>query len=197
MLLPLRLGPGIADGSVTLAFRRWRRPQVVAGRPYRTAAGRIVVEAVDVVDPAAILDDEALRAGARDAAAVRAALRGSDDLPVYRVTLRPALGPDPREVLAENADLGPDDVAAIDLRLARLDARAAAPWTRAVLELVAARPATRAPDLAASLGRETAPFNADVRKLKALGLTRSLPVGYRLSARGSAYLDLTPEGPAR
>jgi hypothetical protein len=188
MLLPRRLGPGIADGSITLAFRRWRRPQVVAGRPYRTAAGRIEVEAVDVVDPAAILDEEAVRAGAADAAAVRAALRGPADLPVYRVRLRPAAGPDPREELADEAELGPDDVAAIDDRLARLDARAGAPWTAVVLELVAARPGTRAGDLAASLGREKLPFKADVRKLKALGLTRSLPVGYRLSPRGEAYL---------
>ena len=58
-----------------------------------------------------------------------------------------------------------------------------------VLELIAARPAVRAPDLAASLGRETAPFKNDVRKLKELGLTESLQVGYRLSPRGIAYLD--------
>ena len=53
--------------------------------------------------------------------------------------------------------------------------------------LIAERPATRAPDLAASLGRETAPFKADVRKLKELGLTESLEIGYRLSPRGRAY----------
>ena len=57
----------------------------------------------------------------------------------------------------------------------------------AVLRLIADRPATRAPDLAASLGRETARFKADVRKLKELGLTESLEVGYRLSPRGRAY----------
>ena len=56
-----------------------------------------------------------------------------------------------------------------------------------MLGLIAERPATRAPDLAASLGRETAPFKADVRKLKELGLTESLEVGYRLSPRGRAY----------
>ena len=50
-----------------------------------------------------------------------------------------------------------------------------------MLDVIAARPATRAPDLAASFGRETAPFKIDVRKLKNLGLTLSLPVGYRLS----------------
>jgi len=60
-----------------------------------------------------------------------------------------------------------------------------------VLELIAQRPATRAPDLAASLGRETAPFKTDVRKLKELGLTESLDVGYRLSPRGEAYLRRT------
>ena len=57
-----------------------------------------------------------------------------------------------------------------------------------MLELIAARPAVRAPDLAASLGRETQPFKADVRKLKELGLTESLLVGYRLSPRGRSYL---------
>jgi hypothetical protein len=34
------------------------------------------------------------------------------------------------------------------------------------------------------MGRETKPFKADVRKLKELGLTESLEVGYRLSPRG-------------
>jgi ribosomal protein S19E (S16A) len=46
----------------------------------------------------------------------------------------------------------------------------------------------RAPDLAASVGRETKPFKIGVRKLKELGLTESLPVGYRLSPRGRAFL---------
>jgi hypothetical protein len=64
------------------------------------------------------------------------------------------------------------------------------PWTDTVLRLIAERPGVRAPDLAASLGRETLPFKRDVRKLKELGLTESLEVGYRLSQRGRAYLGL-------
>ena len=47
----------------------------------------------------------------------------------------------------------------------------------------------RAPDLAAQVGRETGEFKRDVRKLKELGLTISLEVGYRLSPRGQAYLQ--------
>ena len=46
-------------------------------------------------------------------------------------------------------------------------------------------------DLAAGFGRETLPFKNDVRKLKNLGLTESLEVGYRLSLRGEAYVAAT------
>ncbi|WP_211190943.1 hypothetical protein [Actinomycetospora sp. TBRC 11914] len=62
------------------------------------------------------------------------------------------------------------------------------PWAWSTLRAIAAEPGRRAPDLAAAFGRETAPFKADVRKLKALGLTHSLPVGYELSPRGRAVL---------
>ena len=57
-----------------------------------------------------------------------------------------------------------------------------------MLRTIAERPAVRAADLAASFGRETQSFKLDVRKLKNLGLTLSLEVGYRLSPRGEAYL---------
>jgi hypothetical protein len=60
-----------------------------------------------------------------------------------------------------------------------------------VLATIATHPARRAGDLAAMLGREREPFKLDVRKLKNLGLTLSLEVGYRLSPRGEAYLRRT------
>ena len=60
-----------------------------------------------------------------------------------------------------------------------------------MLQAIAERPAVRAADLAAGFGRETQPFKLDVRKLKNLGLTLSLEVGYRLSPRGEAYLAAT------
>ena len=62
------------------------------------------------------------------------------------------------------------------------------PWTHETLRMIADQPGVRAPDLAASVGRETKPFKIGVRKLKELGLTESLPVGYRLSPRGRAFL---------
>jgi predicted transcriptional regulator len=78
-------------------------------------------------------------------------------------------------------------LATLQKRLVRLDAKG--PWTRATLQLIADNPAVRAGDLAASVARETAPFKIDVRKLKNLGMTESLEVGYRISPRGQQYLD--------
>jgi hypothetical protein len=187
--MQIRFREGVASGAVTLTFRRWKRLQVVVGRTYRTAAGRIVVDAVDVVDPARITTADARRAGFASPPEVRSELRGTPDLPTYRIRFHAAADPDPRAALAADAALDATTVEEIRARLARLDrASSHGPWTAAVLRAIAARPATRAADLAAGFGRETQPFKLDVRKLKNLGLTISLEVGYRLSLRGEAYL---------
>jgi acyl dehydratase len=175
----------IGEGEVTLAFRRWRRPSVKAGGTLRTRVGVLAIESVEVVDEDEVTDADARRAGAEGREALLAALPGEGAL--HRIEFRLA-GPDPRIALRERSDISPTERAQIDARLTRLDAASRhGPWTATVLTLIAERPGTRAPDLAASLGRETARFKADVRKLKELGLTESLQVGYRLSPRGRAY----------
>jgi hypothetical protein len=189
MLFEKRFWPLITDGSITVTFRRWRRCQAVAGRRYRTPGGIIEVERVDIVEASTIDDHDAQRSGYPSAAALVADLRGDESSPVYRVQFHAVDGPDPRAELASAGDLTDADLAEIDRRLDRLDrASSRGPWTRAMLECIEARPATRAPDLAASFGRETQPFKLDVRKLKNLGLTISLQTGYRLSPRGESYL---------
>jgi len=148
-----------------------------------------VIDAVEVVDPKRITAADARRAGFETRAALLAELRGTADLPTYRIRFHAADGPDPRAELAVDTTLDAAAVDEIRTRLARLDrASSHGPWTIEVLRMIAARPATRAADLAASFGRETQPFKLDVRKLKNLGLTLSLEVGYRLSPRGEAYL---------
>lgn len=184
---------GIRDGSITVTFRRWKRPQAVAGRPYRTPAGRIEVTAVDLVAPEEITDRDARASGYASAAALLADLRATPDVPIHRIRFRYLDEPDPRNELAADAALDDEARAALDARLDRLDrASRHGPWTRQVLELIRDRPAVRAGDLADQLGRERLELKVDVRKLKALGLTRSLPVGYELSPRGQAYLDGRP-----
>lgn len=176
----------IEAGEVTLVFRRWRHPRVKAGGRMRTMVGLLAIESVEVVQPEDVTDADARRAGRADRDALLKDVPGQG--PLYRVALRWA-GPDPRIALRERADISPAERDELDRRLARLDAASRhGPWTAEVLRLIGERPATRAPDLARELGREKAPFKRDVRKLKELGLTESLEVGYRLSPRGRAYL---------
>ena len=114
--------------------------------------------------------------------------KGGSDVPLYRVGLTWG-GPDPRIALRESAELTDGDVAALQAKLTRLDrASSHGAWTFETLGLIEQHPQRRAPDLAAMVGRETAPFKIDVRKLKALGLTRSFDVGYELSPRGREFL---------
>jgi hypothetical protein len=189
VLFERRLRDGIADGTISVAFRRWRRPQVVAGRRYRTGAGLVEVVAVDAVTIAGVTDSDAREAGYADTAALLADLTGPDDAPLYRLRLRRVDEPDPRAVLAADDRLDGEALAHLTRRLDRLDrASPVGPWTRATLTAIGERPGVRAGDLAASFGRDTPSFKLDVRKLKQLGLTESLPVGYRLSPRGRAYL---------
>lgn len=192
MLLPPNLAQGVREGTVSLAFRRWRRPDVRPGSQFRTSAGVVRVDAVEPVDPALISDQDAVLAGHPDADSVRRRLAGEAGWTTYRVRLSWA-GEDPRLALRSDDTLSADDVAAIDARLERLDrASSHGRWTMVTLALIGRRPHTRAPDLAQELGRERDPFKIDVRKLKNLGLTISHPVGYELSPRGLAYLARTP-----
>lgn len=189
MLFEARLREGIHDGSITMTFRRWRRSQVVAGGRYRTGLDVIEVQRVDTVKPGAITRADARRAGYPTVAALLADLRGGDDQPIFRISLRRLDQPDPRDVLAATDALDGSDLAEIDARLARLDrASRRGPWTAGTLAQIAASPGVAAPLLAKEWDLPTEVFKRDVRKLKALGLTISLPTGYRLSPRGAAYL---------
>lgn len=183
MLLKVAHLEAIRRGEVSLVFRRWKKPSVKAGGTLNTAVGQLAIDAVDVVE--AVTDAEAMEAGYPDAEAVRRELAGEGTL--YRIRVR-YLGADPRAALRDDTDL-----TGVLEKLARLDARG--PWTRRVLDLIAEHPERRAGDLAAMLGMETQPFKLDVRKLKALGLTESLEVGYRLSPRGEAVRATASSSP--
>lgn len=189
MLLPAPIAQGVADGRIDLAFRRWQVARVKAGSRFVTPAGVVEVTSVTRV-VGDITDAQARRAGFASGPAAMGRLRRTDD-PIFRVGLRWA-GPDPRVALRADDDLSNNDVADLVTRLDRLDARSAhGPWTRAVLELIGRRPAVVSTELAEELGRERADFKLDVRKLKKLGLTHSLDVGYELSPRGRAFLSRT------
>jgi hypothetical protein len=185
-----RLRDGIHCGAIVLAFRRWKRSQVVPGHHYRTGIDMVEVEAVDVVDPSSVTAAEAREAGYASVGELTASLRGDPALPVYRIRLRRVDGPDPRDELARTANLTEADVGAITARLTRMDRSSGrGPWTGTVLALIADRPAVVSTVLAETIGWERQDFKLHVRRLKELGLTLSLDVGYRLSPRGESYLS--------
>jgi hypothetical protein len=186
MLLNRRALDGIAAGEIDLAFRRWKRPTVKAGGTLRTRAGLLAIDAVETTSERKISAADARRAGFAARRELLGSLRPEGRL--YRIEFHRA-GDDPRVALRERAEIGEAERAELDARLARMDKARGKPWTDRVLKLIAKRPETHAEKLAASLGMEKLPFKRDVRKLKELGLTESLLVGYRLSPRGRAYLE--------
>jgi hypothetical protein len=181
---------GLQSGAITLTFRRWQKPHVRAGGRYRChPIGVLEVDDVRVVPVAAITEDDALSAGfdTREALVAYLSELGplDPDTQVHRVALHHG-GDGDRIELALEDKLSKEDVEHIRARLAKLDRDG--PWTAKTLAIIGKRPRIAASQLAKALGRETAPFKIDVRKLKKLGLTQSFEVGYEISPRGHAYL---------
>lgn len=210
MLLRIDVLERIVGGEIDLVFRLWRKPTVKVGGRLRTALGELAIDAVDEIDPTTITDAEAVRAGFGSADDVRRSLEprpvraNADAAPVttksargrtakpdassrpYRVVVHFA-GADPRAALRE--DVGAEAIAAVISKLDAMDRRSTrGPWTRRTLELVETWPGRRAPELAEMDQMDTVAFKTGVRKLKELGLTISLSVGYTLSPRGEAVL---------
>lgn len=176
----------IRSGDVTLQFRRWRRPTVKPDGTLLTKVGQLAIEAVEPVDADQISREDARKAGYEDPDALRADLATRDGA-VYRVRLR-LLGEDPRASLRAQIPTG-DELRALTAKVEAFDRRSkSGPWAVDAMRAIAARPAVRAGDLADAAGMVRKDFKGRVRKLKALGLTESLAVGYRLSPRGEAVL---------
>ena len=212
MLLPVRIAQGVREGSIRLAYRRWEEPRVRAGGTQLTSAGIVRFDAiVEVTDTATITDADARAAGFANAAELRSRLavtvpeersgaqrrnaprragprasKGGDR--IFRIALS-WVGEDPRvELRAAVPDAA--ELAGVTAAVAELDAsRRGGPWTRQILEWIRDHPGVISTELATLLGREVLPMKADIRRLKALGLTESLRVGYRLSPRGVVYLE--------
>jgi hypothetical protein len=191
MLFAARFHGALRSGALDLTFRRWRAPRVRTGAVYRVTKD-LAIRVKSITPVSRISTAEAHRAGFESVAALRRYLtpsRRGDGYRLYRVEFEPA--DLPRDIRAGLA-VRRDDAAsrsALEDRLAAMDRRSrTGAWTTLVLELIAAGPGRRAADLAAHIGWHTPKFKTHVRRLKALGLTESLDVGYRLSPRGRRLL---------
>jgi len=178
----------IRAGKVTRSFRSWQRPQATVGGRYNLyPEGAIEVTAIKKVKLGSIRAAALKPAGIENTAALKSLLGVSDaSLELYQVDFR-YLGSE----LVKQADTskpGAAELESLRNRLQAMDSRSENPWTRQVLVKLQQKPGSRAADLAPAFGWPTDRFKAQVRKLKALGLTLSLETGYRLSERGEALL---------
>lgn len=186
----------IRRGEVTLTVRRWKHPQAKEGGIYRLpSGGAIEVMAIDCIDVREVTQDVARAAGYPSPEMllqeIERASSGEGDLYIVGFRYTGEL-PDPRAVLAADATLDQEALADLVGRLERMDRGHA--WTHEALRLIGNHEGMRAAELARRMGRETQRFKTDVRRLKSLGLTESLEVGYRLTPRGLAFLDALAAG---
>jgi len=188
---------GLADGSVSATYRRWTTVRPKVGSRFTTRAGMVEVTGITAVAGGELSDADAVTAGFPDRVALLRWLdrsargprdtRRTDEGVLYRIDLALA-GPDPRVALRAEDSLDAAALADLRRRLDRMDAAAADPWTRSVLRQIAEQPGVVSTVLAEAAGQERPAYKARVRRLKALGLTESLEIGYRLSPRGHAFL---------
>ena len=178
---------GIGNGTITLAFRKWRRPSVKSGGTLLTAVGQLHIGSVAEIALKEISGADAKHAGYESRDALVEELSRYDEGKIYRIELGP-LTADPRIALRQKKT-SPQENDAMRERLSRLDAHSNdGPWTQRTLELIRAHPGRRAGDLCELMGQQKMRFKGNVRKLKSMGLTESLEIGYRLSPRGAALL---------
>ena len=187
MLLTNKHLEGIASGKIKLAFRKWKKPTVKSGGRLRTHMGVLAIHSVDRISEKEISDRDAKLGGFESRADLIQDLKLRDGL-LYRIRLSLA-GPDERITLRTRREISNDEWHELARKLDRLDARSInGPWVIDFLSVVSMNPGVLAATLASSLGLERKWFKDHMRKLKELGLTESLEIGYRISPRGETVL---------
>lgn len=188
MLIKLDILEAIKAGKIDLQFRRWKRATVRPGGTLKTKVGVLKIGRIDPIKVKDVTQKDARRAGFKDRQEFLAWLDTMKPGELCRIEIG-YLGEDPRVALRNKGKLSKAELAEIDARLDALDSRAdIGPWTTKFLDKIEKNPSRLAEELGRELGLDKHPFKSRVRKLKAMGLTESLEVGYRLSPRGKAVL---------
>jgi hypothetical protein len=193
MLFQTRFHDGIRSGRITSTVRIWKRPHVKVGGRYALGSGAIVVDRMRETRLDDITPALARRTGfASVVDLLKTAKHGAGE----RVFIIDFHYDGSARARAASSTHVADAVDVVELvrRLDAMDRRAPhGAWTRETLDLIRAQPGVRAAVLARKLGRARDDFKTDVRKLKRLGLTISLEIGYRLSPKGEALLAMSIE----
>jgi hypothetical protein len=189
MLFKQAILEGIKAGSVSLAFRKWKKPAVKKGSVINTPVGQIAILDIRAVQKKEILLKDAKRAGFDDLDSLFASLNAVTSGRIYKIAVR-YHSPDPRIRLRERTDVTEEELVAITIKLDRLDVYGRqGKWTYEILAVIQAHPKLRAADLARITGREKEWLKVNIRKLKNIGLTISHDTGYTLSPLGERVIN--------
>ena len=188
MIFKLHQLNGIKSGTITLAFRRWEKPNVKKGSTMKTALGVISVTDVVPIEERSITRADAVKAGYESVELLMKNINKVATGTIFKVSVK-YQGEDPRLELREKTDLPEDDLQKIKTKLMRLD-QTRGPWVLKVMKLIKRFPERRAGDLAEIMQMDKLDFKVNVRKLKNLGLTISHEIGYSLSPLGEIVMEL-------
>lgn len=189
MLIKLVTLEAIRAGTVSLAFRKWKRPAAKTGSLIKTAIGLVSIGKVTLIEEAKLTPAHATKAGYKDLDTLRKTLAQIQEGDIYKIEVS-YHAEDPRITLRQQATLSPEAWAQLKTQLGRLDQYSrTGPWTLQILMAIQQYPLLKAADLATKTGKEKDWLKLNIRKLKNLGLTISHDPGYELSPLGKAYLE--------
>jgi hypothetical protein len=183
MIFSLDQLQGIKSGTITLAFRKWKKASVKKGSVLTTAICRIGIDDVSIVEESDITNKDAIKAGFENKEAL-----GQYPGDIYKIKLR-YHSEDPRIAMREQK-LTDEMFGALRKKMERLDKSSEeGAWTKPVLQAIDDHPLLRAADLCKIVGMEKMKMKLNIRKLKNLGLTISHEVGYDISPLGKEFLN--------
>lgn len=192
MLIKIKYLDRIKSGDLSILFRKWQKPRVKEGSLIQTAVGRIEIidiHEVDMVD----MNGSDLEGSLFGSVSDLLEEVGERPGKLYKISVR-YHSEDPRIALRNATLISPSEFEQIQAKLHRLDKYSKqGTWTMLVLSTIRDQPGLRAADLAALISKEKSWLKPNVRKLKNLGLTISLGVGYSISPRGNAFLTMVNE----
>jgi hypothetical protein len=188
MLFQRRFHERIVNGEIRCTVRIWQRPHVRVGGRYGLGRGAIVVDKIRETRLDDITPALARRCGFDSLIDLLKVAKHGHGERVFVIDFHYDDKAGARPQPATDV-VSAEELAQLARRLEAMDRRSrVGPWTLATLRAIEAQPGVLAARLARALGRPRDEFKRDVRKLKDLGLTFSLEVGYRLTPKGARFL---------
>ena len=190
MILRQNILKQIEEGKINLAFRKWKKPTVKVNGTLLTTIGVLQIDSLSKTSIEKITNQELVDAGIKSKSELEKYFDSIREGDIYRIEFHLA-GPDPRLALREKVDMSENDFDIIKKKLERMDyASNHGTWTEEVMKLISENPGKSACEIAKDLGVEKLWLKGNIRKLKTLGLTISLSVGYQISPRGKAFIEM-------